>query len=116
MSTARGVSRLGCLLGLLVLAAAAYFGIHVGEPYVRYLRYRDAMEQEARFAERLDDETIRRRLRARADSLGLPPDAGTVVVRRTDRRIEIWADYGEPIALPLLVRELRFRPHVARAF
>jgi hypothetical protein len=64
----------------------------------------------------LDDQTIRHRLAARADSLGLPPDARMVGIRRTERRIEIWADYGEPVELPLLTREMRFRPHVERAF
>jgi hypothetical protein len=106
----RGVSRLGCLVGLLVLAAVAYFGINVGEVYLRNYEYLDAMRQEARFATRRTDAEIVSRLDATADSLGLPEGAHHVTVRRTNGAIAIWADYFDHVELPLTVREVHFTP------
>lgn len=112
----RGVSRLGCLLAFVVLAALAYFTTNIGEVYVRYFRYEDAMKQEARFAARRSDDLIRQRLRAVADSLGLPEAAGNVQIRRSRGRIELWSEYYEHVELPLLVRELYFNPTAQRSF
>jgi hypothetical protein len=112
----RGTSRLGCLVSLLLLSAVAYFGFNIGEVYVRFLRLKDAMVQEARFAHNRDDEAIRLRLVAVADSLGLPPAAGRMVIRRESTRIIISTDYIEHVELPLFVREFRFAPQVVRRF
>lgn len=107
---------LGCLVPLLLLAVVAYFGVNVGEAYFRFARYRDAMEQEARFAQQRDDEVIRSRLRAVADSLGLPQTAQNVQIRRTDSSILIFASYAELVELPLHVREISFEPRAERRF
>lgn len=112
----RGMSRLGCLVTTVLVAAAGYVAVYAGEPYVRYLRYKDAMEQEARFAARMTDDQIRRRLQLTADSLGLPPGAQEIGIRRTERQITIWADYAEVVQLPLLSRDLHFQPRVERSF
>lgn len=108
----RGASSLGCLVSLLVIAAIAYFGFNVAEVYLRYFEFRDAMQQEARFAARRSDADIRRRLRAKADSMGLPEAAGRVRVRRAQRHISISSEYYDNIELPLMVREVYFNPHV----
>ena len=112
----RGASRLGCLLLLALLAAAAYFAVNIGQVYVRYYRFRDAMDQQARFAVRLSDAEVQRRLRTTADSLGLPEAAGNVFIRRSSGLIELWSEYYEPIELPLFVRELHFTPSAEHAF
>ena len=116
VSQRRGTSRLGCLLGLLILVAVAYFGFNIGEVYVRFFRLKDAMVQEARFAHNRDDEAIRLRLAAVADSLGLPPEAGRMVIRREAARIIISTDYSEHVELPMFVREFRFAPKIVRQF
>jgi hypothetical protein len=95
---------------VLIAVAVAYFGINVGEVYLRYYRYRDAMHQEARFAKQNTDEVIRRRLRSLADSLGLPDDAGRISVQRSGNHITISAQYDEVVELPLFVRTLHFAP------
>ena len=41
--TRRGGSSLGCLLSLLIFVAALYYGVHIGEVYLRYYRLLDAM-------------------------------------------------------------------------
>jgi hypothetical protein len=97
---------------VLLLAAALYFGVNVGEAYWRYLRFQDAMAQEVRFAQLRTDPVIARRLVSAADSLGLPAAAHQVVVRRdaTARYISIGADYDEHVELPGFVRTLHFAP------
>lgn len=111
-----GRSRLGCLVGLLLLVTIAYFGFNMGEVYFRFLRLKDAMVQEARFADTRPDDSIRTRLAAVADSLGLPEEAGRVRIIRSANRIVITTEYSEHVELPLFVREFKFAPQVVRTF
>ena len=111
-----GSSSLGCLFALLLLSTAVYFGVNVGEVYLRYFKYKDAMRQEVRFASHNSDQVILRHLRAQADSLGLPEAAGEVTLQRDGRHIEIESEYYEHIELPLYVREVRFNPHAEGIF
>lgn len=112
-----GRSSLGCLVTLLVLTAAGYFAVNIGEAYWRFYQFQDAMKQEARFAARRTDEAIALRLRAKADSLGLPEEAiRRLRVRRAARRLRITSDYIESIELPLVARDIRFAPHAEGTF
>lgn len=110
VSARRGAGKLGCLVSLLLAVTIGYFAVNIGEVYVRYYAYEDAIEQEVRFASTRTDDAIRRRLVAIADSLGLPEAAGHVQVRRTETSIAISADYAEHVELPLFVRAFRFQP------
>lgn len=112
----RGASRLGCLVSLLLVATVAYFGFNIGEVYLRFYRLKDAMVQQARFAHNRDDNTIRLRMAAVADSLGLPDEAGRIIIRREASRIILSTVYTERVELPLFVREFRFSPQVVRQF
>jgi hypothetical protein len=112
----RGASTLGCLFSLLVVVALIYFGVNVGAPYFRYYQFRDAMQQEARFADRKTDAQIVVTLRLKADSLALPARAHTINVRRSPGRIVIWTEYAETIDFPFVTRDIAFRPVVERAF
>ena len=112
----RGASTLGCLVMLLLLAAAAYFGFHIGEKFLGYYRFRDAMRQEARFAGRNSDLVIRTRLRALADSINLPDEAHNIRISRGEHSISISADYEEVIEGPLVMRGIRFRPRARGTF
>ncbi len=112
----RGASTLGCLFSLLVVVAAIYFGVNVGAPYLRYYQFRDAMEQELRFAERKSDAEILTTLRLKADSLDLPGPAHRINVRRGPSRIVIWTEYSETIDFPFVTRAIAFRPVVERSF
>lgn len=106
----RGAGKLGCLFSLLIVVTVVYFAVNIGEVYWRYYQFEDAMQQEVRFAGTRTDEVIVRHLRAKADSLGLPEDAGRVRVRRSQRAISISSEYSEHVELPLFVREFRFEP------
>jgi hypothetical protein len=111
-----GTSRLGCLFSLLVIVTVVYFGVNVGEVYLRYYRMRDAMDQEARFATTHDDDQIRLYLGAMADSLGLPESAGRVRIHRGAHDITISSQYSVHVELPLFVREFHFAPSAERRF
>jgi len=104
---------LGCLILILIGVTIAYFGFNVGEVYLRFYRFRDAIEQETRFARQRDDETIRRRLTLIADSLGLPEAAARIKVHRSAHQIEISSEWSEHVELPMFVREFRFTPRVS---
>ena len=112
----RGASTLGCLFSMLIVVALVYFGVNVGAPFFRYYRFRDAMQQEVRFAERKTDSEIITTLRLKADSLALPARAYKINVHRTAARITIWTDYSETIDFPFVTRDVTFRPVVERAF
>ena len=110
VTTRRGASSIGCLFGVLLLAAVVYFGVNVGEAYWRFYQFRDDMQVEARFAGHNTNDVILTRLRAAADSLGLPEAAGHVIIRRVRGVISIESSYDEPVELPGHVRELHFHP------
>ena len=111
-----GRSSLGCLVTLLILAAIGYFGVNIGEVYLRFFQYQDAMKQEVRFAAHNSDAIILRHLRAQVDSLGLPESAGEVSLQRDGHTIEIESEYYEHIELPLTVREVHFNPRATGIF
>ena len=69
----------------MIIVAIAYFGIAIGEVYFRYFEYIDDMKQEVRFARVNTNDKILARLRARADSLGLPEDAQAIAIRRNPK-------------------------------
>ena len=105
-----GTTKFGCLISLLLVVTAIYFGVNVGEPYLRYYRFLDGMKQEARFSARFTDDQIQTRLAALADSLGLPEAAGHVRVRRASNRISLSSSYYERVEMPLIVRDILFSP------
>jgi hypothetical protein len=105
-----GATKFGCLVYLLFVAGALYFGIPAGETYFRYLEYRDSMRQEVRFRANLSNEKIKAHLALVADSIGLPEDAGDVDVTREGNRITVEADYDEVLKLPGFKRKIHYHP------
>ena len=112
----RGASTLGCLFTLMIIAAIAYFGVNIGEVYWRFYEYQDDMKQEVRFARANTNDQILTRLRARADSLGLPEDAQAIAIRRNAQAITIEAEYYERLQLPMYNREMLFHPRAEGPF
>src|SRR5207245_7165640 len=78
-----GASSTGCLVSLLFLVGALYYGVNIGELFFRYYRLLDEMQTQAQLAPSLDDGTIRRRIQAAAPDIGLPAGAPQI---RTARR------------------------------
>ena len=95
----RGASTLGCLFSLALLAAAAYYGVHIGGVYLRYYELLDGMRQQARFAGQVSDAVIETHLLAQADSLlGQAPDFR---IHRGPGQVTIQTEYSETVDLPL---------------
>jgi len=109
----RGVSSLGCLFPLLLLAVVAYFGVDAFQAYFDFYRCKDAMGQDARFVGDQTDEHITKRLAALADSLHLPPGAEEIRIERTPTDVTISSNWITVIRLPFnKERVLRFNPTV----
>ena len=104
----RGGSPLGCLVSLLLFAGALYYGVHIGEVYLRYYRLVDAMRFQASIAPSIDNAAIARRLTAAADSiLGHSP---RFLIDRGPRRITIKAEYTDRVDLPLFKHTFQLHP------
>lgn len=111
-----GRTRYGCLVGILVVVAALYYGIDIGGVYLRYWQMLDEMRSVARLAPSLNDATIRRRLYAKAEALDLPRSAHRFIIRRRaqPREIRISTSYTETLTLPFTTYTIRLNP-TARA-
>ena len=106
----RGGSSLGCLVSLAIFVGALYYGIHIGEVYLRYYRLLDAMRFQASIAPNVKDDVIQRRLMATADSL-----LGQTVPIRVERRgnplrITIRTEYEERVELPFFHHTFQLHP------
>jgi hypothetical protein len=112
----RGATRFGCLVYLLIVSAIMYFGVQAGEVYWRYLQFKDAMAQEVRFRSFLPNDRIKANLRAAADSLGLPEDAGVVTITRAEGRITVESHYEEVLELPWYRKEVHFEPKASGTY
>jgi len=110
--TRRGASSVGCLLWLLVLVAALYYGVNIGEVFLRYYRLVDELDSQARVASALDNGTIQRRIAVAVDDIGLPDSAKRVLITRSSspRQITISTVYSERVNLPLFDHVFTFRP------
>jgi hypothetical protein len=108
----RGSSTSGCLISLVLFLAALYYGIHLGQPWVRYYQLLDEMRVSARLAPTLSDAVIRRRLEQKVDELTLPADAKKFTITRSGkpRKIIISTQYSETVEVPLLTHTFYFTP------
>ena len=114
-----GRSSLGCLVGLLIVVAAIYFGVKIGEVYWRAYQFEDSMKQEARFASQIPNDRMLVHLRAFADTLGLPEDASSniqITRGRDNHSIVIETEYNEMVELPLTVRPIHFKPRIEATY
>src|SRR5438046_8031400 len=112
-----GASSTGCLVSLLFLVGALYYGVNIGELYFRYYRLLDEMQTQAQLAAALDDGTIRRRIQAEAQEIGLPDEAQRItIVRRASppREIVIETWYSETVKLPLFTHTFKFHPRASQ--
>jgi hypothetical protein len=103
--TRLGGVRLGCLLLLVIVGGAMYYGAPLGDMYWKYYQFRDAFRQEVRFASQHTDDDIRRHLRALADTLQLPEEADTIFVKRKHNHILIWTEYYDHVDVPFVARD-----------
>jgi hypothetical protein len=93
---------------MLILAIAGYIGVKVGEPYFRFYKFKDAAQQEARFASLRKDAAIKANLFAVADSLGLPEDAYHIKIVRDSSHVRIQSVYDDSWTLITYTRVVHF--------
>lgn len=108
-----GRGRFGCLFTLIVLGVLLYVGIAFGRPWFAYQQFREEMETVLSRHEAISDSAIIARIRARADSLKLPPEARRVVLERlpSPPRIEVRSKYEVTVDLPIVgPKVLTFEP------
>ncbi len=105
----RGAAGVGCLGWILVVAIVSYVGMHVSAPYMRYYRFRDAVDQQVQYATFRNDDAIRKELWAAADSIGLPEPAYHVNVERSTGAIRVFTDYDDQWQLGDYIRFVHFK-------
>ena len=107
----RGAGGLGCIVSLFLFGAALYYGINIGQVYLRYYQLLDGMRTQARLAPRLGDDVIDRRLSEQADSL-LPGGSPEFIITRGGHpnTITIETQYTEEVDLPLFKHTFVLRP------
>jgi hypothetical protein len=110
VSDRRGGSSLGCLLSLLIFVSALYYGVHIGEVYLRYYRLLDAMRFQASIAPSVTDDVIKRRLMATADSLLGQTPVFQILRGGNPARITVEAQYRDSVDLPFFKRAFPLHP------
>ncbi len=111
LRTRRGGSTLGCLFTVVLLGTAAYVALLFARPWFANQQFKDDFQVAARFASTTTDSAIRVRLVARADSLGLPPEAKRISIRRFTNEgiVRIATQYDVTIEVPIVgTRVLNF--------
>lgn len=111
-----GKGNFGCIVTFALFGAVVYFGLPLGQIYVRQYQFAEEMRSQARLAPSLTDAVIRRRLMDKADELSLPPEAvKNLKIRRQlidrERHIIIDSEYQETMTLPGITHTFTFRPH-----
>ena len=106
-----GKGRLPTLFVLMLLAVGTYYGVTVGKFYVQFWRFEQTVRTEVRLAPGIPDDTIRRRLQAKAADLGLPAKAYNIQIQRRERPKEIIvkASYDVLLELPFVDRLHTFK-------
>ena len=119
MRSRRGTSSRGCLVSLLVVAVVLYYGVNIGEVWYRFYQMQEEMTSQARMAPGISNGVIRRRLQAKAEALGLPPEAREFSIIRSGqaRHITIESHYSESVDLPFFNHTFELNPRAeARLF
>ncbi len=108
----RGVSRVGCLLFVLLGAVIGYYGVGIGSVYFSYWRFREEMRSQARLAPSIDDAAIHRRLIRTIEELNLPEEARSVTIKRMarPRQIQISTTYHVVLQFPFFTYVVTFTP------
>ena len=113
----RGAGSFGCLFSLALFGGALYYGVNIGQVYLRYYQVLDGMRTQARMAPNLQDEDIYRRLNGQADSLfaGATKPHFKVTRKNEPKRIIIETEYTDQVDLPLFKHTFVLRPRAEEA-
>lgn len=95
-----GQGKIGCVLWLLLLLAFVGVCLKVIPVKIHSAELYDFMEEQAMFAGRTNEETIKKRILDRAKDLDLPLTKKGLTVERRGGRIRMRAVYTVPIEFP----------------
>ncbi|HTU01756.1 MAG TPA: hypothetical protein VMG58_08060 [Candidatus Sulfotelmatobacter sp.] len=102
-----GASRLGILVGLVLLAAGAYVLVELVPPYWTYLSLMDPVKEAAMVATR-DEAKARESLLAKAREAGLNLEDDAVECRRDENSAIVRLSWSVPVDIPGYRRTLNF--------
>ena len=111
VETRRGASTLGCLVSLALFVGALYYGVHIGQVYLRYFELLDDMRTQAHMGSHFSDAEITAHLAAQADSLLSETLRFQITRGGAPNRITIQTEYTERVDLPFLKHTFVLRPH-----
>lgn len=95
-----GQGKIGCVLWLLLLAGFVAVCLKVIPIKIHSAELYDFMEEQAMFAGRTSEETLKKRILDRAQDLELPLTKKGLTVERRGGRIRIRATYTVPVEFP----------------
>ena len=104
----RGEGRLGCLVGVILLLAAALIAYKMIPVKVKAADLRDAIEDEAKSAGQHSDKQILSAILKRAQILELPVTEDKVQINRSANSIQIDVQYTVPIEFPGYTHQWKF--------
>jgi hypothetical protein len=110
----RGTSTLGCLVSLALFVGALYYGVHIGQVYLRYYQLLDDMRSQAHVAANLSDSEITAHLTAQADSLLGQTPRFQITRGGRPNRITIQTEYTESVDLPFFKHTFVLRPRAEK--
>lgn len=96
--TERGVSRAGCLTGIVIVFLLAYTAVQFIGAEIDYRAIASQVQRSARVAHETPDEGLAAQIKVKANELGLPPAAGRATIRRlSGNRISIAVQYPDSV-------------------
>jgi len=103
---------------VLGLVGVGYCGLQFGRPYWRRLQLDSAVREQLSFAGQIEDDAIRQRLVTEVRHLGLPAEAGRVLVTRTEhpRTLHVRISYAETVHLVFTTKRLPMTVRAERTF
>ena len=96
----KGEGNFGCLVGLIILAIAAFIAWKVIPVKVKAAELRQAVVDEAKSAGTHNDERITKQILAKAQETGLPVTEDDITVNRNANEIKVDVEYTVPIVFP----------------
>lgn len=96
----RGEGKLGCVFGLLILAAAVFVAYKIIPVKVKATEFSDAVHDNARSAGTMSVDSIRKSILMKAQQLQLPVSEQNLEIKRTSDSISIKVSYTVPIEFP----------------
>ena len=100
MRHARGDSRLGCAIWMILLAVFVLVCYKTVPVKIASSTLQDFMDEEAKFAGRRNAEQIKKRVLSRAMELDIPLDPKKLEVKRGQGRVRMVCTYTVPIEFP----------------